>query len=52
VEDLADSFLAVTIEPGAAPAATDEAAEGPRTVRVQGHGERWQGPGWPVLAAD
>lgn len=52
VEDLADSFLAVTIEPGAAPAATDEAAEGPRTVRVQGHGERWLGPGWPVLAAD
>lgn len=51
VEDLADSFLAVTIEPGAAPVATEEAAEGPRTVRIQGHGERWLGSDWPVLAA-
>lgn len=52
VEDLAESFLAVTIEPGAAPAATEEAAEGPRTVRIHGRGKRWQGSDWPVLAAD
>jgi len=52
VEDLADSFLAVTIEPAAAAAATGEAAEGPRTVRIQGHGERWLGTSWPVFAAD
>jgi tRNA threonylcarbamoyl adenosine modification protein YjeE len=52
VEDLADSFLAVTIEPGAAPASSEEAAAGPRTVRIQGRGERWQGTDWPHLAAD
>jgi len=56
VEDLADSFLAVTIEPtiepGAAPADTAEAAQGPRDVHIQGHGERWLGTDWPVLAAD
>ena len=52
VEDLADSFLAVTIEPAAAPAATEDAAEGSRSVRIQGHGERWLGTGWPTLAAD
>lgn len=52
VEDLADSFLAVSIEPGAAPAATAEAAQGPRAVHIQGHGERWLGTDWPVLAAD
>lgn len=52
VEDLADSFLAVVIEPAAAPAGTEEAAEGPRTVRIQGHGERWVGTSWPLLAAD
>src|SRR5262252_1616250 len=50
VEDLADSFLAVTIEPAAAPAATEDAAEGSRSVRIQGHGERWLGTGWPTLA--
>jgi tRNA threonylcarbamoyl adenosine modification protein YjeE len=52
VEDLADSFLAVSIEPGAVPAAALEAAAGPRIVRIQGRGERWQGTAWPVLAAD
>jgi tRNA threonylcarbamoyladenosine biosynthesis protein TsaE len=57
VEDLADSFLAVSIEPGAPPAAAEEAAAeeaaaGPRTVRIRGLGDRWQGTGWPVLAAD
>jgi len=52
VEDLAESFLAITIEPGAAPAATEEAAAGPRTVRIQGRGLRWQGTSWPALAAD
>jgi len=51
VEDLAESFLAVTIEPGAGPAAAEEAAAGPRTVRIQGRGERWRGTGWPQLAA-
>jgi tRNA threonylcarbamoyladenosine biosynthesis protein TsaE len=51
VEDLADSFLAVTIEPAAARAATEEAAEGPRTVRIHGRGERWLGTDWPVIAA-
>jgi tRNA threonylcarbamoyladenosine biosynthesis protein TsaE len=52
VEDLAESFLTVTIDPGASPAAADKAAEGPRTVHIQGCGERWQGTDWPVLAAD
>ena len=52
VEDLAESFLTVTIEPGAPSAAAEEAAEGPRTVRIQGRGERWQGTDWPVLSAD
>jgi tRNA threonylcarbamoyladenosine biosynthesis protein TsaE len=52
VEDLADSFLAVIIEPGVAPADTAEAAQGPRAVHIQGHGERWLGTDWPVLAAD
>jgi tRNA threonylcarbamoyladenosine biosynthesis protein TsaE len=56
VEDLADSFLAVTIEPtiepGDAPAATADAAQGPRAVHIQGHGARWLGADWPVLAAD
>lgn len=41
VEDLADSFLAVTIDAGGGPAEAGEAAEGPRTVRVRGLGERW-----------
>jgi tRNA threonylcarbamoyladenosine biosynthesis protein TsaE len=44
VEDLADSFLSVTIELGAGPTAAAEAAAGPRTVRVTGSGERWQRP--------
>ena len=52
VEDLAESFLTVSIEASAPPAAIEAAAEGPRTVRIQGRGERWQGTGWPVLAAD
>jgi tRNA threonylcarbamoyladenosine biosynthesis protein TsaE len=51
VEDLAESFLTVTIEPGAPPGAADEAAEGPRTVHIQGRGERWRGTDWPVLTA-
>lgn len=51
VEDLADSFLAVTIELSGTPAAAEEAAAGPRTVRIQGRGQRWQGADWPVLAA-
>jgi len=51
VEDLADSFLAVTIELSGTPAAAEEAAAGPRTVRIQGRGLRWQGADWPVLAA-
>ncbi|MGH3300123.1 MAG: tRNA (adenosine(37)-N6)-threonylcarbamoyltransferase complex ATPase subunit type 1 TsaE [Streptosporangiaceae bacterium] len=45
VEDLADSFLSVTIDLGAGPAAAADADAGPRTVRVQGSGERWQQPG-------
>jgi tRNA threonylcarbamoyladenosine biosynthesis protein TsaE len=44
VEDLADSFLAVTIEAEPAAAAASEAAAGRRTVRVQGYGERWRDP--------
>jgi tRNA threonylcarbamoyladenosine biosynthesis protein TsaE len=51
VEDLADSFLAVTIEQSGAPGDAEEAATGPRTVRIRGRGERWQGTDWPVLAA-
>jgi len=48
VEGLAESCLTVTIQaevtalaPGC-PAAADESADGPRTVRVQGSGERWR----------
>ncbi len=41
VEDLADSFLSVSIELATAPGAA-EAADGPRIVRVHGSGERWQ----------
>jgi len=52
VEDLADSFLTVTIETSGAPVSTEEAAEGPRTVRIHGRGERWQGTDWPIMAAD
>jgi tRNA threonylcarbamoyladenosine biosynthesis protein TsaE len=44
VEDLADSFLSISIELGAGPAAAAEAAAGPRTVRVTGSGERWLRP--------
>ena len=51
VEDLADSFLAVTIEQSGAPDSAEEAATGSRTVRIQGRGARWQGTDWPVLAA-
>jgi tRNA threonylcarbamoyladenosine biosynthesis protein TsaE len=44
VEDLAESFLSISIEVGAGPAAAAEAAAGPRAVRVTGSGERWQRP--------
>jgi tRNA threonylcarbamoyladenosine biosynthesis protein TsaE len=44
VEDLADSFLSISIELGAGPAGAAEAADGPRIVRVTGSGERWQRP--------
>jgi tRNA threonylcarbamoyladenosine biosynthesis protein TsaE len=44
VEDLADSFLAVTIEAEPAAATASDAAAGPRTVRVRGYGERWRDP--------
>jgi len=44
VEDLADSFLAVTIEAEAGSAEAADAAAGQRTVRVRGWGERWQQP--------
>ncbi len=42
VEDLADSFLSISIELGAGPTAASEAEAGPRTVRVRGSGDRWQ----------
>jgi tRNA threonylcarbamoyladenosine biosynthesis protein TsaE len=42
VEDLADSLLVITIEPGATFAVDDEAAAGPRVVRLEGRGGRWQ----------
>jgi tRNA threonylcarbamoyladenosine biosynthesis protein TsaE len=44
VEDLADSFLSISIELGAGPTTASEAEAGPRTVRVTGSGERWQRP--------
>ncbi len=44
VEDLADSFLTVSIESAAGPVAPEDAAAGIRTVRVRGRGERWQQP--------
>jgi tRNA threonylcarbamoyladenosine biosynthesis protein TsaE len=44
VEDLADSFLSVSIEIGSEPANAAEADAGPRTVRVRGSGDRWQRP--------
>jgi tRNA threonylcarbamoyladenosine biosynthesis protein TsaE len=54
VEDLAPSFLAVSIHADAEPAAitavadpaggTDADLDVPRTVRIQGWGERWQAP--------
>jgi tRNA threonylcarbamoyladenosine biosynthesis protein TsaE len=44
VEDLADSFLSISIALGAGPAAAAEAEAGPRSVRVTGSGERWQRP--------
>ena len=50
VEELADSFLAVSIDLGPGPAAAAEAEAGPRNVRVKGSGARWQQPGC-VLAA-
>jgi tRNA threonylcarbamoyladenosine biosynthesis protein TsaE len=49
VEDLADSFLAVSIEARGEPAAADEAAEGTRILRVRGSGDRWRQPA--VVAA-
>jgi tRNA threonylcarbamoyladenosine biosynthesis protein TsaE len=45
VEDLADSFLLISIELGAGPTTATDAEAGPRTVRVTGSGERWQRPG-------
>jgi tRNA threonylcarbamoyladenosine biosynthesis protein TsaE len=45
VEDLAESFLSISIDLGAGSAAAAEAEAGPRTVRVTGAGERWQQPG-------
>jgi tRNA threonylcarbamoyladenosine biosynthesis protein TsaE len=42
VEDLADSFLSISIALGAGPAAASQAEAGPRSVRVTGSGERWQ----------
>jgi tRNA threonylcarbamoyladenosine biosynthesis protein TsaE len=51
VEDLADSRLTVTIGPSGPPDAAGEAATGPRTVLIQGRGERWQGAEWTVIAA-
>jgi tRNA threonylcarbamoyladenosine biosynthesis protein TsaE len=44
VEDLADSFLSVSIDLGAGPTEAAEAEAGPRTVRVKGSGERWRRP--------
>jgi tRNA threonylcarbamoyladenosine biosynthesis protein TsaE len=44
VEDLADSFLLISIELSASPTTASEAEAGPRTVRVTGAGERWQRP--------
>jgi tRNA threonylcarbamoyladenosine biosynthesis protein TsaE len=44
VEDLADSFLVISIELGAGPTTAAEAEAGPRTVRVTGSGTRWQRP--------
>jgi tRNA threonylcarbamoyladenosine biosynthesis protein TsaE len=44
VEDLADSFLAVTIDLAAGPGPAAEADTGPRSVRVTGSGERWLRP--------
>jgi len=44
VEDLADSFLLISIELGAGPTSAADAESGPRTVRVTGSGERWQRP--------
>jgi tRNA threonylcarbamoyladenosine biosynthesis protein TsaE len=44
VEDLADSFLSISIELGASPAIASQAEAGPRTVRLTGSGERWQRP--------
>jgi tRNA threonylcarbamoyladenosine biosynthesis protein TsaE len=43
VENLADSFLSVSIELGTGPPAA-EAAAGPRTVHIRGSGARWQQP--------
>ncbi|MBO0822812.1 MAG: tRNA (adenosine(37)-N6)-threonylcarbamoyltransferase complex ATPase subunit type 1 TsaE [Actinobacteria bacterium] len=42
VEDLADSFLSITIAAGTAPAPASDTAAGLRTVRIQGRGERWR----------
>jgi tRNA threonylcarbamoyladenosine biosynthesis protein TsaE len=44
VEDLADSFLLISIELGAGPVTASEAEAGPRTVRITGSGERWRQP--------
>jgi tRNA threonylcarbamoyladenosine biosynthesis protein TsaE len=50
VEDLAESFLAVSIETLAGPAAADEAAAGTRILRVRGSGDRWRQPAAVVAA--
>jgi len=42
VEDLADSFLLISIELGADPTTASDADAGARIVRVTGSGERWQ----------
>jgi tRNA threonylcarbamoyladenosine biosynthesis protein TsaE len=44
VEDLADSFLSISIALGAGPEAASQDEAGPRSVRVTGSGERWHRP--------
>jgi tRNA threonylcarbamoyladenosine biosynthesis protein TsaE len=44
VEDLADSFLSISIDAAGGPAVADAAAEGQRILRIQGWGARWRDP--------